>query len=91
MTSMPVPFRCRDGHRSWRGCHAVLQIESTRGVILQPSEVLIRQDEAPDSVYVSVEGSLEICRQLDTAVLEIIDNPGSVIGEIVAMAGRSPN
>ncbi|HUG08804.1 MAG TPA: cyclic nucleotide-binding domain-containing protein [Acidimicrobiia bacterium] len=61
----------------------------SRRISLDPEEVLIHQDEVADTVYVLVEGSLEVVRQIDadSAVLAIIDTPGSVIGEIVAMAG----
>ncbi len=55
----------------------------------QPGEVLIRQDEATDTVYILSEGAVEVSRQFgegDT-VLAIVVEPGSVIGEIVAMAG----
>ncbi len=68
---------------------SLLDAQTSRRLVLQPGEVLIHQDEVADTVYVLVEGSLEIVRQIDTdsAVLAIIDEPGSVIGEIVAMAG----
>ena len=56
---------------------------------LEPGDVLIRQDEATDTVYILSEGAVEVSRQFEEGetVLAIVDEPGSVIGEIVAMAG----
>ncbi|HSM45329.1 MAG TPA: cyclic nucleotide-binding domain-containing protein, partial [Acidimicrobiia bacterium] len=68
---------------------SLLGAASSSRLFLDPGDVLIRQDEIADNVYVLVRGSLEVARQLDTdsAVLAVIDQPGAVIGEIVAMAG----
>ncbi len=68
---------------------SLLGAQTSRRLVLQPGEVLIHQDGIADTVYVLVDGSLEVVRQLDTdsAVLAVIDEPGAVIGEIVAMAG----
>lgn len=56
---------------------------------LQTGDVLIREGDVADSVYVLVEGQLEVSRQLDdeSTVLATIDEPGTVVGEIVAMGG----
>jgi lysophospholipid hydrolase len=56
---------------------------------LEPGEILIREGDDADSVFILVTGSLEVSRSVDdeTAVLAIIDQPGAVIGEIVALGG----
>lgn len=56
---------------------------------LEVGDILIRQGEVSDSVYILMEGSLEVSHQLDreSTVLAVIDEPGSVVGEIVAMGG----
>jgi predicted acylesterase/phospholipase RssA/CRP-like cAMP-binding protein len=68
---------------------SLLDAASSHRLFLDPGDVLIHQDEVADSVYVLVAGSLEVVRQLDTdsALLGVIEEPGAVIGEIVAMAG----
>ncbi len=68
---------------------SLLDAAGSSRLFLKPGEVLIHQGEVADNVYVLVAGSLEVVRQLDTdsAVLGVIDQPGAVIGEIVAMAG----
>jgi lysophospholipid hydrolase len=68
---------------------SLLDAASSSRLLLKPREVLIQQGEVADNVYVLVEGSLEVSRELDTdsAVLAVIDQPGAVIGEIVSMAG----
>lgn len=66
-----------------------LDIASSRRLELETGDVLINQGEVSDSVYILVDGVLEVSRRLDesSAVLAVIDDPGSVVGEIAAMAG----
>lgn len=68
---------------------SLLEASTSRSLVLQPGEVLINQDAVTDSVYILVDGALEVARSLDegSAVLAVIDQPGTVIGEIVAMGG----
>ncbi|MFP3883152.1 MAG: cyclic nucleotide-binding domain-containing protein [Actinomycetota bacterium] len=62
---------------------------SSQRLKLEIGDVLINQGEVSDSVYILVDGALEVSRRLDegSAVLAVIEDPGSVVGEIVAMAG----
>ena len=56
---------------------------------LDPGQVLIREGDDADSVFILLNGTLEVARTVDdeTAVLATIDQPGEVIGEIVALGG----
>ena len=58
-------------------------------ISLEPGQVLIHEGDSADSVFILISGSLEVARSVDeeTAVLATIDQPGSVIGEIVALGG----
>lgn len=56
---------------------------------LDRGDTLIAQGEESDSVYLLVSGSLQVSREIDdvTAVIANIDEPGSIVGEMVAMGG----
>lgn len=58
-------------------------------VRLDPGEILIRRGEADDTVYVLVSGCLSVSRSVsaDRNLIAIIDAPGAVIGEMVALGG----
>jgi predicted acylesterase/phospholipase RssA/CRP-like cAMP-binding protein len=70
---------------------ALIESGSSTPVYLDPGEALMHQDQSGDLVYLLVEGSLEVSREVDgeTAILAIIDEPGSLVGEMVAMGGGS--
>lgn len=67
----------------------ILDVPHAKRLALAPGETLIHEGESTDSVFILLEGTLEVTRSVDTetAVLAIIDQPGSVIGEIVALGG----
>ncbi|HXV69823.1 MAG TPA: cyclic nucleotide-binding domain-containing protein [Acidimicrobiia bacterium] len=56
---------------------------------LESGDTLITQGDVSDTVYLLVEGSLQVSRDLDdiTAVIANVDEPGSLIGEMVAIGG----
>ena len=62
---------------------------SATTVELGRRDTLIKQGDDSDAVYVLVSGSLEVARELEgtTAVIAIVDEPGTVVGEMVAMSG----
>lgn len=62
---------------------------SAKPVHLESGDTLITQGDVSDTVYLLVEGSLQVSRDLDdiTAVIANVDEPGSVIGEMVAIGG----
>lgn len=64
---------------------------SAKPVQLERGDTLITQDDVSDTVYLLVDGALQVSRDLDgvTAVIANISEPGSVVGEMVAMAGGS--
>ena len=64
-------------------------VPNARRVSLESGETLIREGEAADVVYVLLSGSLQVARSVDdnTAVLAVIDEPGSLVGEMVALGG----
>lgn len=63
--------------------------QSAEPVHLERGDTLIDQGDLSDTVYVLVQGSLQVSRDLDgvTAVIANIAEPGSVVGEMVAMGG----
>ncbi len=69
----------------------ILEEARRRGIgrRLAASEVLIGQDEIDDSVFVLVEGSLSVSRRHGSGTVSIgeIDQPGTVVGEMVAFGG----
>ena len=54
---------------------------------LLPGEVLVKEGEAHNTVYVLVQGALVVSRVLGTSptILTTITNPGTVIGEMVSL------
>ena len=56
---------------------------------LNRGETLIAQGDASDTVYLLIDGSLQVSRDVDeaTAVIAEISEPGSLIGEMVAIGG----
>jgi predicted acylesterase/phospholipase RssA/CRP-like cAMP-binding protein len=52
-------------------------------------DALIKQGDESDAVYLLVSGSLEVARALEgtKAVIAIVDEPGSIVGEMVSMGG----
>jgi len=69
--------------QSLRAAPTATTVEVGRG------ETLISQGDVSDTVYFLISGSLQVSRVLDevTAVIANIDEPGSVVGEMVAMGG----
>jgi predicted acylesterase/phospholipase RssA/CRP-like cAMP-binding protein len=68
---------------------ALIDSGSSIPVHLEPGEALMHQDETGDLVYLLVSGSLEVSRKIDgeMAILAIIDEPGALVGEMVALGG----
>lgn len=64
-------------------------MEETEELVLTPGQVLIREGDHSDRVYVLVEGRLVVSHRVDSrdTRLALIQEPGSVIGEMVALAG----
>lgn len=64
---------------------------SATPVQLERSEALITEGDVSDTVYLLIDGSLQVSRVLDgvTAVIANVDAPGSFVGEMVAMGGGS--
>lgn len=62
-------------------------------VELSPGQVLIQEGEESDTVYILLEGALSVSRQVDdqTAVIALVDQPGSLVGEMVALGGGPRN
>lgn len=62
---------------------------SASALQLDRGDTLITQGDVSDTVYLLVGGSLEVSRELEgaTAVIAIIDEPGTFVGEMVAMGG----
>ena len=62
---------------------------SAQPVHLERDDTLITQGDVSDTVYLLVEGSLQVSRDLDgvIAVIANVEEPGSVIGEMVAIGG----
>lgn len=60
-----------------------------RGLRLRAGEVLIEEGESDDTVFVLIEGSLAVSRRQGDGRLPIgrIDEPGTVVGEMVALGG----
>lgn len=58
-------------------------------VSLQLGEMLMEEGEAADRVYVLMEGSLTVTKAVNgqSAILARIDQPGTVVGEMVTMGG----
>jgi predicted acylesterase/phospholipase RssA/CRP-like cAMP-binding protein len=56
---------------------------------LASGEILVREGDTSDTVFILVSGSLVVSRSFDGAemTLTTIDQPGSVVGEMVAMGG----
>jgi lysophospholipid hydrolase len=56
---------------------------------LEAGNVLIREGDLSDTIYVFLEGSLIVSRNLDGEEVRLttIDEPGTVVGEMVAMGG----
>src|SRR5687768_16864174 len=54
---------------------------------LLPGEVLVKEGEAHNTVYVLVQGALVVSRVLgrEPTMLTTITNPGTVIGEMVSL------
>lgn len=77
------------GELTTTGLGPLLDASQSKRIDLEPDETLIREGESADSVFVLLSGCLEVARSVDdeTAVLAIIDQPGAVIGEIVALGG----
>lgn len=69
--------------------NALRTAPSVKPVQLGRGDTLMTQGDESDTVYLLVEGSLQVSRDLDgtTAVIANIDEPGSVVGEMVAMGG----
>ena len=67
----------------------LLNVPSARRVQLSNGDVLIHEGETVDLVYVLLNGELEVVREVDddTAVLAILDTPGTLVGEMVALGG----
>lgn len=68
---------------------SLFDIPGARRVRLGPGDPLIREGEAANTVYILMDGSLEVSRNVDmsTAVLAVIDEPGTLVGEMVALGG----
>ena len=62
---------------------------SAKPVHLESGDTLITQGDVSDTVYLLLEGSLQVSRDLDgvTAVIAHVAEPGSIIGEMVAIGG----
>jgi len=58
-------------------------------VQLRPGEELIRQGEDSGTVFVLMDGSLTVTRESEgqAVTMATIDDPGSVVGEMVALGG----
>lgn len=58
---------------------------------LDTGEALIREGDETDTVYLLLGGSLTVSHRVDneTAVIAVIDEPGSLVGEMVALSGGS--
>ena len=54
---------------------------------LSPGEILIKEGESQDTVYVLVQGRLLVSRVLGAApiTLSTITQPGTIIGEMVSL------
>ncbi len=68
---------------------SLFDVPNSRQLNLEPEEILIREGDTADVVYVLLSGSLQVARTVDesTAVLAIIDEPGTLVGEMVALGG----
>ncbi|HEX6221939.1 MAG TPA: cyclic nucleotide-binding domain-containing protein [Acidimicrobiia bacterium] len=62
---------------------------SAKPVVLDRGDTLINQGDESNAVFLLVNGSLQVSRDLDevTAVIANIDEPGSIVGEMVAIGG----
>lgn len=71
------------------GLSSLVNTPAAKRLDLEPGQILIHEGDSADSVFMLLEGSLEVARSVDqeTAVLATIDQPGAVIGEIVALGG----
>ena len=69
--------------------HRPREPDSPRGVVLRPAEVLFRQGDASDLVYVVEEGQVEIFRETVRGGLEVIDQrgPNECFGEMGPLFG----
>lgn len=69
----------------WSDAHAGTDVI----VHLDPGETVIREGDIDDGVYILLDGTLRVTHSIDgeEALLATIDSPGTVIGEIVSMAG----
>lgn len=56
---------------------------------LDAREVLMREGESADAIFVLIEGSLEVSKKVGSkkATLAQLDVPGTVVGEMVSMGG----
>ena len=63
--------------------------EALRPVLLEPGEILVRQGDEADAVYIVAEGRLEAISGVnpdqDPVLAEL--GPGSVVGEVAALTG----
>lgn len=68
---------------------SLYDVPNSRHLKLEPGETLIREGDAADLVYVLLSGSLQVARTVDenTAILAVIDEPGALVGEMVALGG----
>lgn len=68
---------------------SLFEVPGSRHLRLEPGEVLIQEGDSADLVYVLLQGSLQVARSVDdsTAVLALIDEPGALVGEMVALGG----
>ena len=61
-------------------------------VTLAPGEVLMRQGDPSDSVYIVVSGSLDVAAEVgDSTVPVAVSGPGASLGELGVIAGNARN
>lgn len=68
---------------------SLFDAEGAKTVELEPGDVLMNEGDAAGSVYLLMDGILQVSRNFDgdEAVLATIDQPGSLVGEMVALGG----
>jgi predicted acylesterase/phospholipase RssA/CRP-like cAMP-binding protein len=68
---------------------AAAEGSSTSRLSLEPGQILMRRGDKTDTVFVLLEGSMTVSRTMSAnrSLLAIVDEPGSVIGEMAHFGG----